>query len=312
MATMMAARIHNYGGPEVIQYEEVPRPTPKDDELLIQVHAIGVNPVDWKLRSGAAQKMVPLPMPATLGGDICGVVAQAGSAATGFKPGDAVYALLGLVGAYAQYIVAKPAIVSLKPTSLDHIGAASVPLVALTAWQGLFDVGGLSPGQRVLIHAAAGGVGTFAVQLARWKGAHVIGTTSQGNAAYVRDLGAQEIIDYRTERFEQKVSAVDVVLDLIGDDTADRSISVLKTGGVLLQVVPGTASTGQLAAKANVRTAPVRVSPNGAQLRQIATLIDSGQVRTCVAEVFPLSQAGKAQERSASGHIRGKLVLNAL
>ena len=311
MANMKAVRIHDYGGPEALRYEDVPRPSPKDDELLVRVHAIGVNPVDWKVRSGFARKMLQVTMPVTLGGEISGVVEQAGPGASGFKAGDAVFGMLGLLGAYAQYVAVRPALLAPKPSSLDHITAASVPLAALTAWQGL-DAAGLAAGQRVLVHAAAGGVGGFAVQLARARGAHVIGTASAKNGEYVRGLGAQQVIDYNSEAFERAVTDVDVVIDLVGGTTAERSVGVLKQGGALVQITPGTPAVTQLAAERKVRLLPMRVSPNGAQLREIAALIDSGRLRSSVAAVFPLAEAGKAHEQSATGHTRGKLVLNAL
>jgi NADPH:quinone reductase-like Zn-dependent oxidoreductase len=309
MTTMKALRIHDYGGPEVLRYEDVPRPSPAADELLIRVHAVGVNPVDWKLRSGQARKHLELPMPAILGGDISGIIEQTGSAVDGFKPGDAVFAMLGLTGAYAQYIVAKATIVAPKPKTIDHIEAASVPLAALTAWQGLFEHGKLQRGQTVLVQAAAGGVGGFAVQFAKVAGARVIGIASAANAEFVRSLGATQTIDYRSVRFEEQVSDVDLVLDLIGGETAERSVGVLKPGGVLVQIVPGTPAVPQKAAAAKVGAIAVRVHPDGGQLREIAALIDSGKVKTSIAAVFPLAEAGRAQEMSKEGHTRGKIVL---
>lgn len=312
MATMKAARIHDYGGPDVIHYDETPRPTPKEDELLVRVHAIGVNPVDWKIREGYTRKMFDLPMPAIVGGDISGVVEQVGASTSGFKVGNEVFAMLGLMGAYAQYVTVRPALVAAKPKSLDHVHAASVPLAALTAWQALFDNAQLQSGQRVLVHAAAGGVGSFAVQLACWKGATVIGTASQGNAAYVRELGASEVIDYRSEPFEQCAKGVDVVIDLMGGDTGERSVATLKPGGVLVQVSGTTEKTAQLAAAASVKAVRVMVKPSGAQLREIAWLIDAGKVRASITKVFTLAQAAQAQEESKTGHTRGKIVMTAL
>jgi NADPH:quinone reductase-like Zn-dependent oxidoreductase len=311
MSTMKAVRIHDYGGPEVLRLEELPRPSPAADEVLVRVHAMGVNPVDWKLRSGAARKHLDLPMPCTLGGDISGVVEQAGGTVAGLKAGDAVYAMLGLTGAYAQYITAKAPIVAPKPSRMSHIEAASVPLVALTAWQGLFEHGKLQQGQTALVHAASGGVGTFAVQFAKAKGARVIGTTSSTNADFVRSLGADETIDYRSVAFEKQLSGVDLVIDLIGGEYAERSIAVLKPGGVLVSISPGSPATAQKAADAKVKVIAVRVHPDGAQLREIAALIDAGKVKTSIAATFPLAEAGRAQELSKEGHTRGKIVLTA-
>jgi NADPH:quinone reductase-like Zn-dependent oxidoreductase len=311
MSTMKAVRIHEYGGPEVLRLEEMPRPSPAADEVLIRVHAMGVNPVDWKLRSGAARKHLELPMPCILGGDISGVVEQAGGTVAGFKAGDAVYAMLGLTGAYAQYVTAKAPIVAPKPNTMNHIEAASVPLVALTAWQALFEHGKLLKGQTVLVHAASGGVGIFAVQFAKAKGARVIGTTSAKNAQFVQSLGADATIDYRSVAFEKQLSGVDLVIDLIGGEYAERSIAVLKPGGVLASISPGSPATAQKATDAKVKAISVRVHPDGGQLREITALIDAGKVKTSIAATFPLAEAGRAQELSKEGHTRGKIVLTA-
>ncbi|MET0987489.1 MAG: NADP-dependent oxidoreductase [Steroidobacteraceae bacterium] len=312
MATMKAARIHDYGGPEVFHYDDIPRPEPKDDELLVRVHAVGVNPADWKIRSGFTRSMFTLPMPAIVGGDIAGVVEQVGANASGFKVGDEVFAMLGLVGAYAQYVTVKPALVALKPKSLDFTQAASVPLAALTAWQALVDNAQVQAGQKVLIHAASGGVGSFAVQIAKSKGAVVTGTTSAGNAAYVREIGASDVIDYRSEKFESRAKDMDVVIDLLGGETGEKSISVLKPGGILVQISGTSEAVQKLAEAAKVRAVKIMVKPNGEQLREIAKLIDAGKIRTTIAHVFPLSEAGKAQEQSKTGHTRGKIVMTAV
>ena len=309
MTTMKAMRIKDYGGPEVLICEELDRPVPKEDELLIRVHAIGINPVDWKLREGYVRKMMELPMPAILGADISGVVEQAGSAVNGFKAGDEVYSMLGLMGAYAEYVSVSASLVALKPNELNHAEAASVPLAALTAWQALFESGKLESGQSVLVHAAAGGVGGFAVQFAKEKGARVIGTASPNNTDYLLELGADQVIDYHSERFEEKLGGIDVVLDLIGGEIAERSVSVLKSGGILVQVVPGTESLPDMAAAAQVQAIPMRVRPDGAQLREIAALVDSGKVTTSIAAVFPLTDVGQAHGMSKQGHTRGKIVL---
>jgi NADPH:quinone reductase-like Zn-dependent oxidoreductase len=311
MSTMKAVRIHEYGGPEVLRLDDMPRPSPAADEVLVRVHAMGVNPVDWKLRSGAARKHLELPMPCILGGDISGVVEQTGGTVAGFKAGDAVYAMLGLTGAYAQYVTAKAPIVAPKPNTMNHIEAASVPLVALTAWQALFEHGKLLKGQTVLVHAASGGVGIFAVQFAKAKGARVIGTTSAKNGQFVRSLGADATIDYRSVAFEKQLSGVDLVIDLIGGEYAERSIAVLKPGGVLVSISPGSPATAQKAADAKVNAISVRVHPDGGQLREIAALIDAQKVKTSIAATFPLAEAGRAQELSKEGHTRGKIVLTA-
>jgi NADPH:quinone reductase-like Zn-dependent oxidoreductase len=310
MSTMNALRIHEYGGPEVLRLEQIPRPAPAADEILIHVKAMGVNPVDWKLRSGAARKHLELPFPAILGGDIAGVVEQAGSAVKEFKKGDAVYVMCGLTGAYAEYVALKAAIAAPKPANLNFIEAASVPLVGLTAWQGLFEHAKLGAGQSVLVHAAAGGVGPFAVQFASAKGAHVTGTASAANADFVRSLGA-DFFDYRAAPFEKHLKGFDMVVDLIGGENAERSVSVLKPGGALVSIAPGGPAAAQKAAAANVKVFPVRVHPDGAQLREIAALIEAGRVKSTIAATFPLAQAGQAHELSKEGHTRGKIVLTA-
>jgi NADPH:quinone reductase-like Zn-dependent oxidoreductase len=306
MNTMKAVRIHEYGGPEVLRLEDIPRPSPAVGEVLIRVRAVGVNPVDWKLRSGAARKHMDLAMPAILGGDIAGEVE--GDGVEGFKAGDAVYAMIGLAGAYAQYVSIKASIVAPKPKTMNMVEAASVPLVALTAWQGLFEHGKLHHGQTVLVHAAAGGVGIFAVQFAKAGGARVIGTTSARNADFVKSLGADQTIDYKSVAFEKEVSGVDMVVDLLGGEIAERSIAVLKPGGVLIQISPSPAAA-EKAKAAGVTAIPVRVHPDGGQLREIASLIDAHKVKTSIAATFPLAEAGRAHELSKEGHTRGKIVL---
>ncbi len=237
METMKAVRIHSYGGPEVLKYEEAPRPKSAPGEVLIRVHAAGVNPVDWKIRQGYFKGRVDYSLPLILGWDLSGVVEATGSGVAGLQEGDEVYSRPDIArdGAYAEHIVVRETEVALKPESIDHIHAAAIPLAALTAWQSLFDAAGLSAGQKALIHAAAGGVGSFAVQLARWKGAHVIGTASKRNHELVRNLGAAETIDYETTRFKDVVHEVDVVFDTIGGDTQKRSWQVLKRVGSWFQ-----------------------------------------------------------------------------
>lgn len=309
MATMKAVRIHSYGGPEVLVYEDAPRPTPGEGEVLIRVHAAGVNPLDWKVREGYLKSSLNYPLPVIPGWDVSGVVEQVGAGVTQPKVGDAVYALPNMTrnGAYAEYIAVNASEVAPKPNTLDHVQAAAVPLGALTAWQALFDVANLSSGQTVLIHAAAGGVGTFALQFAKWKGARVIGTASARNADFLRELGAEEAIDYKATRFEDAVKDVDVVLDTLGGDTQERSWGVLKKGGVLVSTVGPPSS--ETAAQYGVRGLPVFVQPSGKQLTEIAKLIDAGQVKPIVETVLPLTEARQAHGMSQSGRTRGKIVL---
>ncbi len=312
MKTMKAVRIHTYGDPEVLKYEEAPRPKPGPGELLIRVHAAGVNPVDWKIREGYFKQRMNYSLPLILGWDLSGVVEATGPGVTRLKAGDEVYSRPDIArdGAYAEYIVVRETEVAIKPKSIDHIHAAATPLAALTAWQSLFDAAGLSVGQTVLIHAAAGGVGSFAVQLAKWKGAYVIGTASKGDHDFLRTLGADETIDYQTTRFEDVLHEVDVVLDTIGGDTQKRSWKVLKKGGILVSIL--TPPSPEEAAAHGVRQAYTFVQPNASQLAEIAELIDSGKLKAIVETVLPLSEARRAHELSQSGHTRGKIVLKIL
>src|SRR6267378_6001878 len=228
--TMKAIRIHNYGGPEVLKYEDAPRPEPQAGEVLVRVHAAGVNPIDWKVREGYVKDFWPHKFPLILGWDLSGVVEEigAGPAAAGrFKKGDEVYSVPDVLrdGAYAEYVVVQESELALKPKSLHHVHAAAVPLAALTAWQALFDAGQLVSGQRILIHGGSGGVGHVAVQLAKWKGGHVFGTATTKNQELLRELGVDEPIDYTKQKFEDVARDVDLVLDLIGGETQERSWS---------------------------------------------------------------------------------------
>jgi NADPH:quinone reductase-like Zn-dependent oxidoreductase len=306
---MKAVRIHNYGGPEVLQYEDAPRPKPQADEVLIRVHAAGVNPIDWKVREGHMKDFWHHKFPLILGWDLSGVVEEFGQGVSRFKIGDEVYSLPDPTrdGAYAEYIVVREPEVALKPKSLHHIRAAAVPLAALTAWQSLFDTAQLQPGQRVLIHAGSGGVGHFAVQLAKWKGAYVFATASPKNQDLLRKLCVDEPIDYTQQRFENVARNIDIVLDTIGDDTQERSWSVLNKGGVLVSLVqpPSDVKAKEL----GVRSALLGAQPSGEQLSEIAKIIDSGKLAPIIDRIFPLSEARRAHELSQSGHTHGKIAL---
>lgn len=306
---MKAVRIHSYGGTDTLVYEEVARPTPGEGQVLINVKAAGVNPLDVKIRAGYMQGMMNFPLPLILGVDLAGVVAEVGPGVVGFETGDEVYGLgnMAVSGTYAEYAVVEPESISLKPKTLDFVQAASVPVVAMTAWQSLFDFGGLSEGQTVLIHAAAGGVGLFAVQLAKWKGARVIGTASGKNLDFVRELGADEVIDYKTTAFEDVINDVDVVLDTIGGDTRERSFGVLKKGGIIISTT--SPPSQETAEHLGVRAAMVMVKSNQSLLKEIAELLDTGKIKTVVETVLPLAEVRQAHEISESGHGRGKIVL---
>jgi NADPH:quinone reductase-like Zn-dependent oxidoreductase len=309
MATMRAVMFDSYGSPQVLTLKEVPSPQTAAGEVLVRVHAAGVNPLDWKVRAGHVKAWLQHRLPLIPGWDVSGVVEAVGSGVRAFKVGDAVYGMLDFThnGAYAEYVATRTRNLAPKPGSIDHVHAAAVPLAALTAWQALFNVARLTLGQTVLIHGAAGGVGHFAVQFAKWKGARVIGTASSGNEGFLRELGADEVIDYRTRPFEEVVHDVDVVFDPIGGDTQERSWKVLKKGGVLVATLG--ISSPEAATEHGVRGEGVMVGPDNAQLTQIATLIDAENVKPAVSAVLPLAEAARAHELSQTGHVRGKIVL---
>lgn len=307
--TMKAVRIHAYGGPEVLHHEDVPLPQLQPDDILIRVRAAAVNPVDWKIREGYLQGFLNHRLPLILGWDVSGEVVEVGSEATGFKVGDQVYARPDIErdGSYAEFIAVRASEAARKPAALDHVGAAAVPLTALTAWQALVETARLQAGQTVLVHAAAGGVGSLAVQLAKARGARVFATASAVNVGLVADLGADQFIDYTKTRFEEVVKDADVVLDTIGGDTQERSWQVLKPGGILVSIVsPPPEAT---AAAHGVRGAFVFIHPSGQQLSAVAQLIDDGRMKPIIHAVLPLSEARQAHAISQSGHARGKIVL---
>jgi NADPH:quinone reductase-like Zn-dependent oxidoreductase len=306
---MRAIHLHGRGGPDDLVYEEAPRPRAGAGEVLVRVAATAViaTELTWDVTYQAADGAPrPLPIP---GHDLSGVVAEVGAGIVEPAVGAAVYALTAFDrdGAEAEYAIALPGELAPRPRTLDDVQAAAVPLAALTAWQALFTHAGLSAGQTVLIHGAAGGVGTYAVQLARWAGARVIATASARHADFLRDLGAGEVIDYAATRFEDVVHEVDVAFDLVGGDTLERSWQVVKAGGVLVSVV--SPRPAERAPRRGVRFVWFVVEPNGEQLRQIGALLDARQVRPVVARVFPLAEARRAYEEGAQGHARGKLVL---
>ena len=307
---MKAVRIHEFGNEDVLLYEDAPVPQIQDDEVLIKVHATSVNPVDWKTREGYVKEMIPHDFPLTLGWDVSGVIENVGSKVTNFKKGDSVYSHPDIYGngTYAEYIAVKSKEVALKPKSIDYKHAASIPLVSLTAWQALIETANLIEGQRILIHGAAGGVGSFAVQLAKTRGAYVIGTASARNHQFLRDLGADEVVDYTQVKFEDRVKDVDVVFDTVGGDTLDRSWKVLKPGGHLVTTV-GMPSEAKEKAY-NVKGTGVFVQPNAEHLEKIADLVDQGKIKTHLEKVFPLQQVKKAHLLSQTGRVKGKIILD--
>jgi NADPH:quinone reductase-like Zn-dependent oxidoreductase len=309
MTTMKAFRIHTYGGSEALVLENVPIPQTREGEILIRVHAAGVNPLDWKVSEGYGKDRLNHKLPLILGWDVSGVIEASGSGVTNFKAGDDVYGLLDVRrdGAYTEYVAARADHLAPKPKTINHVQAAAVPITGLTAWQSLFDAAGLAPGQTVLIHAAAGGVGSFAVQLAKWRGAKVLGTASSANVSFLKGLGADEVIDYKANRFEERAKGVDVVLDTLGGEIQDRSWKVLKKGGILVSTVG--IRFPEKAAELGVRAVSFFVRPNAAHLMEIGRLIDKGDIKPAVETVLPFAQARKALELSRSGHSRGRIVL---
>jgi NADPH:quinone reductase-like Zn-dependent oxidoreductase len=307
-----AIRFHDYGGAEVLRFEEIEQPAPKDGEILVRVHAASVNPVDWKIRDGLVRKRFNPQLPVIPGGDLSGEVAAVGPGVTDFRVGDPVFAMIGLLGAYAEHVTFKAAMAASKPATIDHVQAASVPLVGLTAWQALHEQADLRPGQRVFVLAAAGGVGGFAVQLARAAGAIVIASAAAKNADYVRGLGASEVLDYRIDSAAQYAGGVDLVMDLAGGDASIRALELLTPAGALVAIAAPSEALKERAAKLGRRVLALQGRPDGAQLAQIASLIDAGKVTTTVAAVFPLAEAAAAQELSKLGRTRGKIILNAV
>jgi len=307
---MKAIRIHGRGGPEQLIYEEVPKPSPKSGEALVRVMAAGVTPTELSWSSAYATHDEADRLPAIPGHEFSGIVEAVGPDAIDVKVGQAVYALTDFWrdGSDAEYVAIAASDLAPKPQTLDFNQAAAIPLSALTAWQGLFDYGMLAPGQKVLIHGAAGGVGSFAVQLANWRGAHVIGTASTANLPFLRTIGAHETIDYKAVRFEDVVHDVDVVLDTVGGDTLERSWPAVRHGGVIVTTA-GEISEAQTA-KYGVRGVSFIVKPSRQELIKIKELIDGGIIQPIVSAVFPLAQARQAFERGIGGHTRGKLVLS--
>lgn len=306
---MKAIRVHEYGGVEVLKYEDAPRAEPKDEEVLIRVIAAGVNPVDAKLRSGAFKSMMPVEMPWTPGLDVSGVVEKAGAKATKFKKGDAVFACLNIKnhGGYAEYVVANEAQLCAKPKDLSYEGAAALPVAGSTAWQALVEIAKLGPGQTVLIHGGSGGVGMFAIQIAKARGAKVIATASAANQSFLKEMRADQAIDYKAAKFEETATDVDVVLDTVGGDTLKRSYGVVKKGGTIVSVVQQP-DPAELKAR-EIRGQVFLVSSSGLMLGELAKLIEEKKLKPIVTKVFPLAEAGKAQEAIETGHTRGKLVL---
>ena len=330
---MKAAVIHRYGGNDEVKLEELPVPTPDEDDLLVRVHAASINPVDFKIRSGGTKVLLKYRFPLILGNDLAGVVEAVGPKVTRFAPGDEIYARLDKdrIGALAEKALVRESAAAKKPLSVDMVGAASLPLVGLTSWQALVDLGGLRRGQRVLIHAGAGGVGTFAIQLAKHLGAEVVTTVSQRNARLVRELGADVVIDYRAQRFEEVVEGCDLVFDTQGEETLLRSFDVVKRGGVVVTVggkpdAKFAKAWGvnplivlalrvlmrkptRLARERGLRFEYLFMRADGAELARIAELVDAGHIKPVVDRTYALGEVKEAIAYVEAGHATGKVVV---
>ena len=297
------------GGPEVLHEVVLPQPVPGLSQILVAVHAAGLNPTDWKHRAHRA--FLPEP-PFVLGWDVSGVVEAVGFGVTLFKPGDEVFGMLPYPtghGAHAEYVTGPARAFAPKPRALTHVEAGALPLAGLTAWQALVDTADVRPGQRVLVHAAAGGVGHLAVQIAKARGGHVIGTASAANHEFLRGLGADEVIDYRTTNIAEAVRDIDVVLDPLGGESPLRSLATLRPGGILVSLLGASPDLAERAAASSVRLAAMLVEADHAGMVALAGLAEAGTLRPTIAGVFPLAEAAKAHALGETGHTAGKLVL---
>ena len=300
---MKAMRIHAWGEP--LQLDEIPQPTPGDGEILVRVRASSVNPADVMMAAGAMQSMYSLPM--TLGTDVAGEVEAVGAGITHVKPGDAVYGMLLNRGAFAEYAIAQEREVTIKPRSLDYTRAAAVPLTALTAWQTLFNLAQLQSGERLLIQGAAGGIGTYAIQLAKGRGAYVIGNDKPDKEGYLRELGVDQVIDAGTRRLKEAAGRVDVVLDLVGGDMVERSLDLLGRGG--RYVTPADQAPEEEAERRGIRAYSTFTQPTVRELMSIAQQIDAGRLRVVVNRTFPLAEAQAALDFKEEGDTYGKVVV---
>ncbi|MGV9390528.1 NADP-dependent oxidoreductase [Streptomyces olivaceus] len=310
MTTMRAVSQDVLGGPEVLKEVRVERPVPRPNEVLVRVRAAGVNPTDWKHRADGGFLGEP---PFVLGWDVSGTVESVGIGVAAFRPGDEVFGMLSYPfghGSHAEYVTAPARTFTRLPAGTDHVRAGALPLVSLTAWQALVERADLQPGQRVLIHAAAGGVGHVAVQISKARGAHVIGTAGAGKHAFLRSLGADEAVDYRETDFTEAVRDVDVVLDTIGGDTSLRSLRVLRPGGVVVSILPvGSDEFFEEAGRLGVRAVRMLVDADRADMREIARLVEAGKLEPTIAKTFPLAEAAGAHALGETGRTTGKIVL---
>jgi len=310
-STMKAIVVNEYGGPEILKYQDVPRPEPKDDEILVRVIAAGVNPVDAYVRQGMLAKRGLDNRPAIIGYDIAGVVEKTGGNAKKFKTGDAVYSYLSIMrgGGYAEFAIAKESETALKPRNINFVEAAAVPLAATTAWQALVDTAKIEKGQTVLIHGGSGGVGSFAIQIAKARGAKVIATASTAHQDLLKQLGVDQAIDYTTKKFEDAVKDVDVVLNCVRADALGRSYGVVKKGGIIVSITdePDQAECAQH----GIRGTRLGANPDAKVLEELTKLIEVRKMKPIVSQTLPLSEANKAHQQIETHHTLGKIVLKA-
>jgi NADPH:quinone reductase-like Zn-dependent oxidoreductase len=306
---MKAARIHAYGDASQIRVEDAPMPILNADDVLIRTVATSVNPIDWKIRAGYLAQMIPYTFPLTLGLDVSGVVEAVGPAVTKFKLGDAVYARPDVTrnGTYAEFVAVRESEIAFKPSTISHVEAASLPLVSITAWEALITTANLSKGQRVLIHAGAGGVGSIAIQLAKSLGAHVTATASAGKLALLRGLGADEVIDYKSQDLATSARNMDVVLDTIGGEVQEASWQTLNKGGILVSIA--NPPSQERATAEGKRGAHIFIGPNAKILTDLATLVDTCQIRPLIGGEFSLDHTADAQRASETGRTTGKIVI---
>jgi NADPH:quinone reductase-like Zn-dependent oxidoreductase len=312
MEFMRAVVLDRYGDADVLSVQRRPIPVPLPTEVRVRVAAAGVNPVDWKTRTGAGMATVLGEPPVVLGWDVSGVVDAVGRGVTRFAVGDPVFGMPWFprqAGAYAEYVTAPSRHFAARPDELDEVAAAALPLAGLTAWQALVETARLQAGQRVLVHAAAGGVGHLAVQIAKSRGAYVIGTAGPARHRMLAELGLDEVINYQGTAFEQVVEPVDLVLDLVGGEVATRSLEALRPGGLLVSVAAPASDTARLAADRGLRAVAVLVEPDGHGLEQLSELVRAKRLRPLVERTFPLERAAEAHQLSEAGHTAGKIVL---
>ncbi|HME88030.1 MAG TPA: NADP-dependent oxidoreductase [Chthoniobacterales bacterium] len=306
---MKAIVVNEFGGPDVLKYQDEPKPEPKDDEILVRVMAAAVNPVDAYVRQGMFAKRGLGDRPAIIGSDIAGVVEKTGAAARKFKPGDAVYSYLSVVrgGAYAEFALAKESETALKPRNINFEEAAAVPLAATTAWQALIDTAKIDKGQTVLIHGGSGGVGSFAVQIAKARGAKVFSTASTAHQNTLKQLGVDQAIDYTTTKFEDVVRDVDVVLNCVRADALGRSYGVVRKGGIIVSITGEPDQTE--CAKHSIRCSGLGANPDAKVLEELTKLIEAGKIKPIVSQTYPLADAARAHQQIETHHTLGKIVL---